>query len=612
MNKKLFRKTIALLCIVLFVFTSISFKYSYAVATSSFVPKKILIVSPHEDDECIACAGVIRKAIMDGNDVRVMFVTNGNATNIAETRIKESITALAKLGLSKDKIYYLSYGDYSVMDSLREFKNDPTRVFADMFGYTQTYGFPGVINDYHYVLTGTHATYCRQNIMFDMQSIINTFRPDDIYMPSPFEAHLDHKAAGVLTIETVMNIKKSSSYSPMIHEYMIYKKGLPQSNLNLNSLPVLNENCDASMDFTSPYSWNDRESVLVPDDMSRVQTASMKINLVNAGAQFTANSPLYPQNDISKAFDGDSTTMYISSGTKSDSIITVSFSNPQLIEKVRALIGDPNDTLNQTNVTLEAADNLNDLNQKVKSYRLLAKDKLFDGTNWNEIKSADAYNCKVWRFTMHNITNGNYVLIPEIEFDNSNLKAAALREFVSQVIGQYDKRSMRDEIFWKKDMSNLAYPATVTASSENTGPEQQLCSKVIDGIVLGDGIYKVRTDAYSQDSTRIDEPTQNWANREYEWKTKGETSGAWVQLTWQKTITANRIMLYDRPDLDENITGGKLVFSDGSSINLPTLNRNGSATTIDFGTKTFSWVKLVIDKTEGTNAGLAEFEVYKR
>lgn len=597
--------------IILMAVFSITMMGSINTKASIIPQKKILVVAPHEDDECIACAGVIRKAVLDGNDIRIMYVTNGNVLDLADVRIKESIAALKKLGVSKDKIYYLSYGDYNVLDNLRALKDDPTRIFTDMVGYTHTYGVPGVIDDYHYLITGTHANYCRQDIMFDVKSVLNTFRPDDIYLPSAFESSLDHKATSTFITDTILDIKKTSDYSPMLHEYQIYKQGLPQYNLEYNSLPVMTANSDANMDFTSPYSWNDRESLIVPDEMNRLQTNSLKINMVNAGAVYTADSPLSSQNAIAKAFDGDTSTMYISNGTKTNTVITVTFSSAQLVEKIRAMFGDTI-TYSSTNVTLEAANNTTDLNSKINSYRLLANNVPFDASSWKEINAQDAYNCKVWRFTLHNVGSETQVRIPEIEFYNTNLKANILREFVSQAAGNYDKRSMRDEVFWKRDMSNLAYSASVTASSENAGPEQQLCRKVNDGVILGDGIYKDRADNYSQDVTRREDPNENWANREYEWRTLGETSGAWVQLNWSKPITANRIILYDRPDLDENITGGKLTFSDGSSINIGTLNRNGSGYVINFTTKTFSWVKLTIEKAEGTNTGLAEFEVYKK
>lgn len=47
---------------------------------------KIMIFSPHEDDETICCAGIIRHAIDDGNDVKLVLVTTGDYTEPVVTR----------------------------------------------------------------------------------------------------------------------------------------------------------------------------------------------------------------------------------------------------------------------------------------------------------------------------------------------------------------------------------------------------------------------------------------------------------------------------------------------------------------------------------------------
>jgi hypothetical protein len=46
----------------------------------------------------------------------------------------------------------------------------------------------------------------------------------------------------------------------------------------------------ARMDFTSPYSWNERESVLVPNEMNEAQTLSKVIIMENAGAKYVSDT----------------------------------------------------------------------------------------------------------------------------------------------------------------------------------------------------------------------------------------------------------------------------------------------------------------------------------
>jgi len=79
--------------------------------------------------------------------------------------------------------------------------------------------------------------------------------------------------------------------------------------------------------------------------------------------------------------------------------------------------------------------------------------------------------------------------------------------------------------------NNIAPLATVAASSENAA-DDQLANRAVDGVV----------DGYPGDFTK-------------EWATNGEGAGAWLDLTWGAPYLIDRITLYDRPNLNDQITG---------------------------------------------------------
>ncbi len=135
---------------------------------------------------------------------------------------------------------------------------------------------------------------------------------------------------------------------------------------------------------------------------------------------------------------------------------------------------------------------------------------------------------------------------------------------------------------------DLALSATATASSQNTSTNQT-ANKAIDGVV----------DGYPGDYTK-------------EWATTGGGAGSWLKLTWTTPQTINRIVLYDRPNLNDQITGGTLQFSDGSSVSIGTLNNDGSAVSISFAAKTVTSVQLNITSVSAStgNVGLSEIEVH--
>jgi hypothetical protein len=133
--------------------------------------------------------------------------------------------------------------------------------------------------------------------------------------------------------------------------------------------------------------------------------------------------------------------------------------------------------------------------------------------------------------------------------------------------------------------ANLATVAAVTVSSQNVSTGQ-LGTKAVDGIV----------DGYPGDYTR-------------EWATTGQTAGAWINLAWSSPVTVSEVVLYDRPNLSDNITSGTLSFSDGSALAVGALPNNGVGLAVSFPARNVTWLKFTINTAVGYNIGLAEIVV---
>ncbi len=137
-------------------------------------------------------------------------------------------------------------------------------------------------------------------------------------------------------------------------------------------------------------------------------------------------------------------------------------------------------------------------------------------------------------------------------------------------------------------LTNVARSAAATASSQNTA-SGQTAGKAIDGVAQG----------YPTDSSK-------------EWATAGGRAGSWIQLNWSSALTLSKAILYDRPNGDDQITGGTLTFSDGSSVAVGALNNSGTATAVTFPARVVTWARLTVTGVSGTtySAGLAEFEAW--
>ena len=135
---------------------------------------------------------------------------------------------------------------------------------------------------------------------------------------------------------------------------------------------------------------------------------------------------------------------------------------------------------------------------------------------------------------------------------------------------------------------NVAAAATVTASSQNTATGQT-AAKAVDGVIAG----------YPADPTR-------------EWATIGGKAGSYLKLAFPTAVTLNRVVLYDRPNANDQITAGTLTFSDGTTVPVPSLDNAGQATTITFTDRPTTSLRLTVTTVSGTtlNVGLSELQAY--
>src|SRR6266545_643706 len=65
---------------------------------------ELLVIAPHPDDDVITSAGVIARARARGESVRVVYMTNGDATGVSAglTRQGEAVVAQSILGVPED------------------------------------------------------------------------------------------------------------------------------------------------------------------------------------------------------------------------------------------------------------------------------------------------------------------------------------------------------------------------------------------------------------------------------------------------------------------------------------------------------------------------------
>jgi LmbE family N-acetylglucosaminyl deacetylase len=143
---------------------------------------KILVISPHPDDESIGCGGTIRKHIIDGDRVEVIFLTSGEKGGHGmpenETRtIREEEANKAAAILQIDKL---------------DFWHEPDGAFR--------------------------ASEINVNRLIEK---IISYLPNIIYAPHENEQHTDHREAAML-ISLAIKQLPSGFEKPMVWLYEVW------------------------------------------------------------------------------------------------------------------------------------------------------------------------------------------------------------------------------------------------------------------------------------------------------------------------------------------------------------------------------------------------------
>ncbi len=83
-----------------------------------------------------------------------------------------------------------------------------------------------------------------------------------------------------------------------------------------------------------------------------------------------------------------------------------------------------------------------------------------------------------------------------------------------------------------------------------------------------------------------------------------------LELKWKTPQQINKVVLYDRPTIEEHMAAGVLKFSDNSEVHVFAIPNDGSAKTVVFEPRAVTSMTLEVVDGIGTNIGLSELEVY--
>ncbi|NLI92815.1 MAG: PIG-L family deacetylase [Peptococcaceae bacterium] len=190
---------------------------------------RVLVFSPHNDDEVLGPGELIKKSLQNKAQVKVVLITNGDGYKTAVEfdyldlnpkpedyvkfgylRQKESAEAMKKMGLSQENIIFLGYPDGGISYLWNSFW-DPNHPYTSNF--TQTNKSP-YKNSYR-----KNAPYAGESLAEDIIKIIKEYQPTHIVFPHPSDNHPDHWGTNsfVKYAMTKINYKPDFEWLYLVH-----------------------------------------------------------------------------------------------------------------------------------------------------------------------------------------------------------------------------------------------------------------------------------------------------------------------------------------------------------------------------------------------------------
>ncbi|WP_309571671.1 PIG-L family deacetylase [Deinococcus sp.] len=170
--------------------------------------QRVLILSPHPDDETLCCAGMIQRAQAEGAGVWITWVTAGdgfefdaaltqgvlrpqahNMRALGAARALEARQAAQILGVPADHTFILGYPDRGLA---RLTTSNYARPYTAPRTAAAAVYVPGALTP--------NAPYTGEALEADLNRVLDRVNPDLVYAPAPQDFHTDHRTVANLAM----------------------------------------------------------------------------------------------------------------------------------------------------------------------------------------------------------------------------------------------------------------------------------------------------------------------------------------------------------------------------------------------------------------------------
>ena len=194
---------------------------------------RLMIFSPHPDDESLGTGGLIQRVLKAGGKVKVVFMTSGDGfpegvekedhissptakdyTRYGEERRLEALKAVATLGMEERNVIFLGFPDGGLTYLRLKFHAHPMAYRSPFTRKTRPPAFETIVPS---------TDYCGEDLRKEIERVISDFRPDLLAVTPPEDQHPDHSSTYYFVKEALIHLnKKHSNHNPMVLTFLIH------------------------------------------------------------------------------------------------------------------------------------------------------------------------------------------------------------------------------------------------------------------------------------------------------------------------------------------------------------------------------------------------------
>lgn len=232
---------------------------------------RVMVVVPHQDDEILMAAGIIRHLVNRQRSIDIVMATNGDYgcrdLSVGRARLQETVKGLKLLGVPITGLHILGYADTgmpaedSFLTHLYEEK-DGQKLYPSKCG-DHTYGLLEK-PELHMEKQGCHAPYCRDSFCQDLKTVLMDKKPSCILTTSPWDIHGDHSGLYRFVCEVLDELKKEEGYEPELYTGLIHSPA-GDENWPLRETKIFD--CPEGLEEKTSLKWQERIRIPVPEEM---------------------------------------------------------------------------------------------------------------------------------------------------------------------------------------------------------------------------------------------------------------------------------------------------------------------------------------------------------